>query len=631
MLNILVNNEYLELYKETEFTMEFKPWIWSDKVSEPYSTDFQIPQTRKNLNLLGFGDMEDAISPIQNEWIDGLLVNDNKTAKIHIQVVSCTENDITIFVVEFNPLKDLLSKKMGELLVDTPSTIYEWSAQNGNNFPYYDRGNDLTAYSQLHPSRTITQILRDLEVAYGLTYNSVLGDVYPSIHGDTVMVAQKKNVCPQNHKQCLSGYITDGGYFSFYGGQHVCNDCEGDPNDQYTTITFNRDCTIRATLFYTYFSRKQFDVDAQLSIEPFNVNITVGAKTYTNHTEQKGVYIWHANKGTTFRIKLSQSDKFDKKFNLLLFLDIYDYEVVEDDYGTELKYRYPNAIPRMDVYTYGGGTVTTYQTVLNDGKYYIKYDYNYSLKGDSTKWDAIIEYPKECYVYFGYYANIDREKTVNELLYTLAWINEKKLKITEKDITLDPYKVIHLTNPKNIDNKEFTTSLYGKMNYLSYANGKKTFVRQLTNKWLADEKDVKTTAMLYADGGYSPKYGYVAKIDQYTDFDYDETNKTYTCKYNDIEGFFIGRFEYVIGDEKITPLYVGSEILADVTQIIIITITTTQSTDFRNGDFLEMDGRLYITTEVNRNEDSKTTTIKGILVNNTQNLTFNDNGELATN
>ena len=357
--------------------------------------------------------------------------------------------------------------------------------------------------------------------------------------------------------------------------------------------------------------------------------LSVPTTTYTNYC-----MIWDNltpltfDVGDTLSFEVTNPQKYDNRFRMLAYLTITDYTITNDDYSTEMVYI--NQIPKIDPFTYGGGEITDYTITTLNGRKVVLQHYEYSNKGSSAKFQRNMAVPFSSYQFFGFYTNIDREKTLNEFLYLISWLKDKKIKtdVVSNTIKLTPLKVVELHTLNDNGQVDYTTEKYGQTNYVEYSNDRKIEFSTIPNIWLGDEKVVKKTNMIFADDVYYGSLaGRIAKIDQYSEFEYDKDSGQYKCKFNDMDGFFIGRLQ----NQYILPVYITTNIIGRVNRIKNIELQTQMTADFANCDFFNLDVYLYMITEANTDINSKQTTLKGILVNNTENLTFNDNGELATN
>ena len=662
MISIIVNNENLDLYEENEINFEWTSFAFSKTVKEPYSTDFTIPKSSTNIRLLGIVNLQDEIVfDFQEDYIKGVLIVEEKPININIQVINVNKDEISIFIVESNPVEELLSKNLVKkfdgdedgILIDSNSTIFPWNNNTQTQYPYdflkYYYGSPYDyRFAQLHPSKRLDSVVYNATWhGFHVTTEHLLDNT--DYYHDMYLVATNKYVCPQNQVQCLKGYLksSNNGYFSFYGGQHITNDCEGDVNDNYTIITFNRNCSIRLNLVYTFFSRNNFDTNPQLIIETTNNTVlqsfTVPARTYTNHTIRQNTVTFNVSKDDEVRVRVTQASKFDEKFKVLLLMEIYNYETFKEDIGVDLKYRYPNAIPRIGSYTYGGKEIDDYQTVLVSGKEYIKEYYSYSDKGDAWKNDTSIQYPKYYYVYFGYYCNLPEIK-MKDLIYNLSWMSNRKLNFDKDNvINFAPFNVYTLEKDYEITNTEFLDDHFGKKTSFKCKNEELEDVKlsdtfNINNKWLSNNVAIKESIFAKLYGGANN----ILIIPQYSEFEND--NDEFKSNYDEVEGVALGVLNttnpnnkylqpidyFIPSDVGTTYPHIPRLLLDSVKQIYKVDITCYNTLDLSKYDFLNIDGRLYYIISGTKNIEDGSTNIKALLINDTDAFLFNENGELTT-
>lgn len=640
MFKIFIDNSQLDTYEDSDVAIEYQPFIFSDTIKSPYSTDFTIPATENNLKLLNIiGYNNKTTSAIQSQYIVGMMVSDLYNLTVNIQVVSYTINkSITIFIVEKDPLKDFIDKKLGEILVDDESSIFQWdyrSNSDTNNFIMYDygRGSLNTNYAQLHPSMSVPNLLKNIESKNGYTY----GTFFPTTFDKYTITAHKKNVCPQNKKQILFGNLAENKQFlNICGGQHITNDVEGklELND-YDKINFNRKCHVNLNIYYSYFSRKHWDYTGNFFIVLNDRRIhfySIPTTSYTNKCCKILNVGLDIENGDTLRFEATHPEKYNGKFKIIVQMEITDYEITEDDYGTELNYISNQAL--LNPYTYGGDEVTEYTLSLRDGVMCVEQNYEYSNKGSAIKYGELAIYPQTSYQFFGFYTNLDREKKFKDLIYTLLWMKNKKYYYDAFDgrYMISNLKVTKLDKILSNEDVEFSTSLFGQNNYIEYANDEKQYFSMINNLWIEKEKAVKKTYLIYCGQQYiNSSYEFVASLKQYTDFEYDTDNKTYKCKFNDYDGFMIT--EYDNNTKSLKPLYINYDILRGITQIVLESFEVNHICNWSDIDFIEYQGKLYLITECNQNQSTFNVNLKGLLINDIElaNINFKPNGELTTN
>lgn len=182
MISIIVNNENLDLYEENDVSIEWTSFVFSKTVKEAYSTDFTIPKTSTNIRLLGLYNLQDETPfDFQEDYIKGVLIVNEKPNTVNIQVISVSKDEVSIFLVESNPIADFLSKNLVKkfdgdedgILIDTEDTIFPWwhdtTVNIPNKFVFYSYGHAFNPdYAQIHSSEKLTTILSNAMRPFGL-------------------------------------------------------------------------------------------------------------------------------------------------------------------------------------------------------------------------------------------------------------------------------------------------------------------------------------------------------------------------------------------------------------------------------------------------------------------------------
>lgn len=663
MISILVNNENLDLYEENEISFEWTSFAFSKSSSEPYSTDFAIPKTSTNIRLLGLYNLQDETPfDYQEDYIKGVLLVDEQIIIVNIQVISVAKDEISIFLVESNPIADFMSKNLVKkfdgdedgILIDTDDTIFPWYINTHNEQPAsflnYNYGTPFVSLNaQYHPSKQMLSVLYNALAPFNLTCENMLAntDQYNRIF----MMATNKYVCPQNKKQIIRGHMNKNEDLYVYGGQHVTNDISKDVDEEKVTFTINRRCKIKGSLVFSFYNKIHYTSNSSFALKNVDTGdavfrVTVPIKDYRAYsyvvdisptTVEPGVY--------EFRVAGSFTDN---NFAFLFEAEIYDYETTKEDTEIDLEYDYRFCRPEIfeDI---NNKCVPLdnddFQIVAINNKRHLQFSYQNYKKDGTVEAHHNKTVPLYFYSYFGYYCNLPEIK-MKDFIYNLAWMSSRKLSFNKDNvISCTAFTVYNLENDYEITNTEFTDEHFGKISCFKCKNEELEYIEkdnafEINNKWLNDRVAIKESMFAKLD---KDSKGW-AIVPQYSEFEWDKETNEFKCKFDEVEGVCLGvlnttdpnnkylePIEYFVPSNMgVTYPHIPRLLLDSVKQIFKVDITCYNTLDLSKYDFLNIDGRLYYIISGTKNIEDGTFNIKALLVNDTEAINFNENGELVT-
>ena len=347
-MEIYIDNELLDMpagggeITETITNIRFCESVLSDD----FTTDFDVPLTRKNRRLLGLYTEFYKGHP-QRVACVAYKRGERYTAQLTVNSTTDTTANVTLFTPVLFASIDSLS--LWRLQVDSASTIYKWAedaaALDTVPFPKYisEKGNIAGCYAR-HAVATHTDIMQGFLATQGgnlsldeSEFVAVGWDLQ-----DLTVVATKKTVCPQNPTQCILAISESGTTdFSIFGGQHIVNDLKMEeqptysggqwlPNGTVQSFTFNRSCNATVTV-EKWNKDGIYDADIYINGVAQNmVDNTGGSGSVTSKTTTKTF-----NEGDVLTIVSNQMS--GDKFIMVKFV-YSDYNIAEADYEEELDY-----------------------------------------------------------------------------------------------------------------------------------------------------------------------------------------------------------------------------------------------------------------------------------------------------
>lgn len=602
MISLFLNDGELDIYSGQDITINYTPIRFCDALTDPYTTDIDLPNNTHNIALLSASGLLDSDRRFGSRIRPCLLSLNGELMEVYMQLVSIDDDKITIALFEKYIDSETMNKTILDFIQDDQYSIYPWYKDSVTDYPavfkkYVNGLYGFTDYCQVHQSRNVNDIIDLLSLAshYELPYTD------PKLW----MTATNKKLCPQNKRQVLEitfkknevmGYVN--------GGGHITNDLEWswDPSEQ--KITFNRHCIASMTIILSYGRNNNYHPTNQEYFEtilrrpdntPTQDHFTemplpwyngVVSSTYT--TPQTYII-----QDTTLEFRIANMNRYDYA-NAVIIMDITDYNIVDDDYDVELSYvaRYPKLLfwtatqHHQDLYMYFDG-----------GTYYFI----------PTSSEVIpITLPKLSFSYLGFYCNLPKI-TLKDLLYGLCFLNEKKfLKVSWEYLFLDA------NDKKEIDGVitsfETTNDKLGIKNHLLFAgepeNNYNT-VSSIDNEWLESNVDIHKSPFAYS----LRSFGTWAYFPQYSNKEYDEEKGEYKCDYDEVDGLPISKIEPTTPNLllRVELPEFGFEELTEATTVEIETYD-----DVRRLDYVYLHGRKFMIQEIETELNSGLSTIKAI-------------------
>lgn len=629
-ISIYLDGQSLDVYDQDI------EWSWtnirfSDGIRDQYSTDITLPKTIKNAMTLEVSGLLDSTTQLYGSQLTPCTLTVNSSIMdVHMQVVSITEDEISICLYERTLPDDVSGKKIRELLHDDYDTIRVWSENSGtaypNDFPTYNYGSPTnTRYAQRHQSKPLNWVISNLNTQL---QNFTLPTVDDSLY---LMGAQKK-VCPQNPKQMIE-FTLEGGSddIVLVGGQHIVNDLEGYDGlskvSESTTkeITFNRACTatLKAiiswgrksstglnTFMVSLFRNGVFEYDWQIRIN--------------NSTDYRNGYVTsqitlHINEGDTFFLKFLSptTNNAYSKFELLsgvLEFTYSDYTINDDDYDIDLVYCNRHPCLRQWFPSNLG-----YYNHWFDGRtedYYI-YNWDSSLNTSQT---TLMEFPWRGISYIGYFCNIG-DITIKEMYSGLCWLYNKKPFISNHQLVLQNTNESLVLENASISEIRPSSSNLGKKTSVKWCDGFDRVLTEIDNAWLEDEVTRHESPFVYVD----TVAGGLAKVNQYeikSNYNPNTDETSWECNYEEPEGAVLVKYGQYGRHNRwglLPPPEIKSMGINFIDQCMEVTIKTNDY-GVKDIDYVYLDGRKFMVVEGNTDLNTGTSEITALLVTKTQTL-----------
>ena len=614
MTQIYLENGELDLFRQ-DIEWEWQTVRFSEGLRDQFTTDITIPKNDNNLYLLDAAGLLDRTQqPLGGVLSPCTLSTGQKQIDAYIEVVSTTEDDITICVYE----RTIENTTLKKWFVDDYNSIFVWNVNTVNAYPnwfkkyQYGMGYDWN-YAQYHPSMNLNDLIDQWAQRSGFSIP----------HGDPKhkIIATNKYVCPQNGKQFIEGHWTSesGEYAVLTGGQHITNDCEFSYSPSSTTITFNRKCKVNLKCYYAWEKKSIvtnsffFTVSRHTNGTPNHVLLCqMESSNYANHFQTATLNNIQFEEGSTLFVRCNTSylEKYNT-LNFVLSLEISDYDIYEEDYNIELQYvgRTPRLlIPSNDkkykrINTGYWQEYSDYQYLYFDGGT-LYYHYNRTGHPNEHLSDfAVSEWGS--FAYFGFYCNLN-DIELREFLFGMCWLDKKKL---VKQPVIDNYALYNACKFVNCDDnaviegviKEtvISSDKLGKHNYILQAGEKQeTPISDIDNIWLQENVVLHQSPFTYTP----KKLGLWGCIDQYSKPEHDEDTDEYKCEFNEVEGLCImdtGSVQTMMYQPHLSTMDFDK-----MTQSISVKIETT-SLLVDTLDYVYLDGRKYFicsgTTDLNTN------------------------------
>lgn len=600
-MEIYIDNELLDMpadggdITETITNIRFCESVLSDD----FTTDFDVPLTRKNRRLLGLYTEFYKGHPQRVDCV-AYKMGERYTAQLTVNSVTDETANITIYMpILFRGLDGLNLRRLG---VDGNSTIYRWreaaAATDTVPFPKYIAEKDnYSGWYARHPVARHYDIMQEL---YGLQGGNLTIDeseCQPTgwMLDELAVPATGKYVCPQNKRQCLVAIAEDGSSdFDIYGGQHIVNDLDIDGQDIYSggtwtpgglvrTITFNRTC--RATITAQKWTKNLiYSADIYINGVAQNmVDNTGNPYSITTKTTQK-VF----NAGDQLTIVATGPD-YDKM--LMVMLEYSNYNIEDEDYERDLRYS--------------------------------------AVSADWADWGwtgATVDHSQWSFSYFGLWCNMP-DVSLKSYLTTICWITGMQyvllqgppltLKLTALDTGMKTLE------REWVESISMTSGRVGKLTWIRYRDS--DYGRQvLTAKGdgLEDNKALFTSdfAPVFATRdiykGYVPMYELDADEDQ-------ADPRNWKVNYTDCEAF-IGLLQQIVIDPELInlkqPPALSNMGFKNFNGIVEIQGWTRQ--DIRRDSTIAIDGVKFALAEVEWEDSTEQFHYTAIKVNITEYETY---------
>ena len=128
MVTIQLTGGTLDIGSEQAMELEVTAMRFSGGISDAYTNDIDLPKTRNNIQLLECYNLLDSPNQLYGTQIKpAVLTVDGYMLDVHIQVVSVTDDTITICLYQKILPNDLRDKEIRELIRDDDNSIVVWN------------------------------------------------------------------------------------------------------------------------------------------------------------------------------------------------------------------------------------------------------------------------------------------------------------------------------------------------------------------------------------------------------------------------------------------------------------------------------------------------------------------------
>lgn len=587
---------------------------FSGGLSDAFTSDITIPATNENIRILNASGLLDSPNQMFGDYITPatLSMSGMPPMDVRLQVTGVTDDEISVTLYEATIPTEFYDKKLTDIFTDDQDTIWVWSTNTYGNEPTYFRrynyGMNFSGWRAMyHPVMKLNNIIDDINTETG--YN------LPHTDDDLFMMASKKCVCPQNPIQVIEWWRSSGHYFNLVGGQHIVNDVEGIDNDTKVMesstqqIKFNRHCRAEIKTWWSFkvqYTTQNYDIHIQkngVDLGLYYMDTSYwehdfGAFSTINTTFEAGdvLEIW------------GNFNLHQKMCDIVTVITYSDYEIDENDYGTELLYR--------------GNHPSLHFFPTNDPEEAedMWFDYRTWTKQigrDTSQFPATPIYrsvtlPYVGFCYFGYWANVP-EISVKDLLYGLCFYMGKKIKTSNYNVEFVPSDT-SVDVEGIVTNKQPVSDKLGKTNIIKWLGDDTNPLRiEFNNRFLSDSVTLHESPFAYVGGQNNP-FGTIplAVIPQYS-LEQD-SNEDWSVKYDEIEGLVIVRnavddrtWRYLAQPASLTDLGIGK--LNTVMQCTIETFSNAFGYDF-----VYLDGRKYMVISGEKDAETGITTLETLLM-----------------
>lgn len=602
MFNLFLNGEELDINAGQSVDWKWTPLRFQDDLTDQYTTDFDLPRSRKNVKILKASGILDSNNRFSSKLEKVMLMINGVMINAYMQVVSINDDTITVSVYEKYIPTDVLNMRMIEFIQDDRSTIFPWKEDSWTKYPdvykkyMYGPFRDFQC-AHYHQSRSINYILDGISLVshYDL----------PQTDSQLWATATGKNVCPQNTKQVLEVNFTNGAYGVINGGQHITNDVRWSWNPDSQTIEFNKLCNVSMNIWVSY-SRSvigvgnddyfEVIVDTATPLTPTQDHITF--LPTTQHYNDIVTDSWTVPNNyivpqTTMQFRISSPSAF-RFVSAVVEMEITDYDIIDDDYGIEMDYVYRN--PMLRFRNYGDNT-----------ERYMEFD------GTTQVYEPYVghtQYQLYCpdlsFCHFGYWCNLP-DITLKELLFGLEWLTKKRFRRDKWS-----YEWADIDTKYKIDGEitemEMTNDSLGQKNHLLFTGEKENeenTVTQLDNFWLESNKTLHQSPFAYS----SKRMGAWSWFEQYSEKVIDDETGEHSAKYDEIDGLAVSKIVPTTPNQLLR-VELPDMNFDEVTEATTVTIETFDNV--ANADWVYIHGRKYMVQDIDTDIETGISTIKAI-------------------
>lgn len=603
MFNLFIDGNELDINGGQSVEWKWTPVRFQDDLTDQYTSDFELPRSRKNVQILQAYGILDTANRFSSKLEKVMLCINGVMLNAYMQVVSIDDDKITVSVYEKFIPTDILNMRMIDFVKDDRSTIYPWKENSWQLYPQvykkymYGGFRDFTC-AHYHQSRTLNYILDG--IGFAAHYD------LPHTDDQLWAVATGKNVCPQNTKQVIEVNFTDGAYGVVNGGQHIANDVSWSWSQDAQSITFNKACNVSMNIWVSY-SREviavgmddYFEVitDTATPLTPTQDHMVFLPTTQHYNDIVTSTYTVAHNyivPESTMQFRVSNPNAF-RFVSAVIEMTITDYDIIDgDDYEIEMDYVYRN--PRLRFRNYGdnterymefNGTTQTYEPYSGHTQYQLYC-------------------PDLSFCHLGYWCNLP-DITLKELLYGLQWLTSKRFVRDKWE-----YKWVDIDKKYTIDGEitdmDMTNDKLYQKNYLLFTaedEEDKSKVSSIDNFWLESHGAIHQSPFAYS----SWRMGTWAYFNQYGEKKIDEESGEHSAKYNGVEGLAVAKI--LPGTPNLLlRVLLPNQGFNEVTEATTVTIETFDNV--ANADYVYLHGRKYMVQEIDTDIESGLSTIKAI-------------------
>lgn len=604
MISILLNDTPLDLYSDTDITWSWTDFRFRDKLTDQYTNNFTIPKTENNIKALDIYSTLDSKDVQFGEEISPAdFVLNGEVMSIYIQVISATDNEIEIAIFEDTFSAIDKQKVINDELIDDPSTILCWDMWSmttyPNKFVSYNYGMSYNWHlAQRHPYVKLKRDILDNLDLKGYQIDPGVFNQY-----DWRILCSKKVVCPQNTTQVVqyrtTGYSLANNNIPCRCSQHITNDASYEVEEG--VITFNRSCSFDLEFDFLWQKKNTFHQNSNIKVfiggqQVYQMGMYSASATeaYKHFSLDNGGNHFSVNAGDTLFLRFEDANNF-KSISIVMDIEYDQYEITEEDYGTELTYI--DILPALYYVTNNAVSPNNYN--------WANFPMNGTTQNILGKTGTL---KRLSFAYFGQYCNIPKMK-LGDLLYSLQWMIGGELKEDRRRNLLyfDILPHIYPSSPydneiymNEINKLEFHSDKVGKKNYIKYKDEEfPTAITTINNKWLEEEKVWHEVIFHYFNDNV---------INQYSLDITDEENVK--LNFNDIENPVI--FNY---NNRVEPIPLKKFDMENIwfSKEIEFSFYDTPM-QFRENHDIIIDGRIYYVISGEQDIEKKISTIRAILV-----------------